>query len=158
RVAMLGLRAARGDELTELIGDGVQWGQLRLRRDDDSELTEDEGKVRTDRFVIAESQVLLHHVSETLLRMFLAHAGSPDCPWIELSALRVPGVFPEKLKTLKQMAWSPEREADAAFVFMGGIPDDPDDEWRTTRDASVRLLRLLAGRLLEDSDLYNSAK
>jgi hypothetical protein len=39
-------------------------------------------------FVIAEGVTLLHHVSETLLRFFFAHAPGSDgtvapCPWLE---------------------------------------------------------------------------
>lgn len=157
RLTMLGLRAAKGSELAELVAGGVEWGQLRISRVG-PELSDEEGQARTDRFVITESQLLLHHVSESLIRMFLAHSGGPECPWMELSALRLPGVFPAKVKALAANVWPREIEEDVAIVFMRGIPQDPDDEWNESRDAGVRLVRLLARRLLEDGDLYNSAK
>lgn len=33
------------------------------------------------RFVTAESVVLLSHVAESTMRLFLAHEGRPPCPW-----------------------------------------------------------------------------
>jgi hypothetical protein len=86
RLTLLGLRAARSDELADVIGDGFVWGKLHIGGGDDEDLSEDEEETRLTRFVITESQVLLHHTSETLIRMFLAHAGRPQCPWLEMAA------------------------------------------------------------------------
>ncbi|MEK6274311.1 MAG: hypothetical protein AABM30_03140 [Actinomycetota bacterium] len=39
---------------------------------------------RRQRFVITDAAALLHHVSETLLRFYLAHEPLPLCPWLEI--------------------------------------------------------------------------
>jgi hypothetical protein len=62
----------------------------------------DEDKHRHDAFLITESQALYHHVSEALIRLFLAHSTLPPCPWIEVAALRNFGVFEQRAAELCQ--------------------------------------------------------
>lgn len=53
---------------------------------------------QTQHFVIAESEVLCHHAGETLLRLYLAHAGAPPSPWLELSQIRSPEEFKKRVR------------------------------------------------------------
>jgi len=41
---------------------------------------DEEEKRERERFVVIEAEVLLHHVSETLLRLYLVHATESLCP------------------------------------------------------------------------------
>lgn len=45
------------------------------------------------RFVTADSEVVLHHASETLLRLYLAHVSQPPAPWLVLARARDPRQF-----------------------------------------------------------------
>ena len=45
--------------------------------------TEAESEALLNAYVTTESEVLLHHAAEALLRLFLAHRGWPVCPRLE---------------------------------------------------------------------------
>src|SRR5690349_6380569 len=67
--------------------------KLAFEAVDDVAAEADVSSVTNTWFVAAESEVLLHHVSETLLRLSLALAPSadgevPDAPWLELARER----------------------------------------------------------------------
>lgn len=160
RLSLLAVRAVHTETLAGLVADGITWGPLRIVHDG-SEVTEDDErreKADRQRFLVTESQMLLHHVSESLLRMFLAHEGRPECPWLEMSALLDFTEFRSEVDALAKASWPKERVDAVADVFLGGVAVDPPDEWVEHRDAAVRLLRLLAQRLQGDKNLYNSAK
>lgn len=163
RLQMLILRASNHSLIDDNAGDGTVWGNLRIIIQEDDEgpaQSEAEHDASHSRFLAAESQVLLHHAAEALLRMYLAHEGSPDCPWLEIAAMKAPGLFPKAAAELAKSAWSPDRSNAAGWVFLGGIPaaDPPPEEWTSARDAAVRLLRTLAAKVNGDSQLYNAAK
>jgi hypothetical protein len=159
RLTLLGLRAARSDALAEVVGDGFVWGQLKIGGGESQELSSEEEEARLTRFVITESQVLLHHVSETLIRMFLAHAGRPQCPWLEMAALMDFKTFRAQVAELSAPLWPQGLRDDVADVFLGGTSTtEPTPGWDDAVDACVRLLRMLARHLNADSNLYNAAK
>jgi hypothetical protein len=162
RLTLLTVRAARTDALSELMDEGVEWGQMRIgggdKQKDAPEHDLNEEEVRRQRFVVTESQILLHHASEALLRMFLAHEGRPMCPWIEMASLLNHREFRAKVAELAKGAWPRARIEAVAEVFLGEVPASPDENWTEHRDAAVRLIRLLAERLNSDANLYNSAK
>jgi hypothetical protein len=64
----------------------ITFGKLKLTRPsiDDSPADERTRKA----YVAIETEMLLHHAAETLLRMFFAHRDRGPVPWIELSRLR----------------------------------------------------------------------
>lgn len=160
RLKFLAIRAVRPDVVEAAIGEGVQWGPLRLVHDDadpapDAAALEEAAQTR---FIVIESQVLLHHVSESLLRMYIGHAGRPACPWLEMASLKDPGEFPKLVGDLAQPTWPQEWLDSVGDVFLGGVPADPPDEWLQARTNAVRLLRYLAARFNADSQLYNAAK
>lgn len=118
-----------------------------------------------EHFVLAESEVLAHHVGETLLRLYLAHEGSPPCPALELARVRGPAQF----RRVVSERFLETRYEDYAFrepvsrVFQlvadpAALRPDPDREmWWASVDNVEMFLRYFAGQFM-DSGLYNSAK
>lgn len=159
RLRLLVVRAARPDVITSAIREGISWGALRLGIDEDDTFNDSSMHAADIRFVVTESQVLLHHAAEALLRMFLAHAGRPACPWLEMSALLDFREFREQLGELAEESWPTDRLEAAGDVFCGGVPTGvPPAEWLEARETAVRLVRHLARHLDTDKNLYNSAK
>lgn len=160
RLKLLALRAAKPDAVEEAIGDGIAWGQLRIEHEDadaapDAAVLEEAAHTR---FVVTESQVLLHHAAEALLRMFLAHEGRPDCPWLEMASLLDFSRFRDEVGELAKSSWPADRETAVEWVFLGGVALDPPPVWIEHRAAAIRLVRLLAQRVNSDKNLYNAAK
>lgn len=160
RLTMLALRAAKPDALAEAAGDGILWGQLWIAKDDaaNAEMPEAYEEAAHTRFVAIESQVLFHHTVEALLRMLLAHEGWPECPWVRIAGQKDPSVFRDAVAKLANSPWPEERNTHVAEVFMGGVPSEPTQEWIEHRDDAIRLIRILASRLNDQSTLYNAAK
>jgi hypothetical protein len=125
---------------------------------DESASSESELQQEESRFLVVESQVLLHHTAEALLRMYLAHESNPACPWLTMAASREPGKFTKQLAELAKTSWTQDRLSAVGWVFLGGVPDHPPEEWLANRDAAVRLIRILASQMSDDSQLYNSVK
>src|SRR5688572_491801 len=83
------LVAGAADRLSDILREGVRAGTIEfewkpdpdpeVERRDQEQLAEDE-----ERFTITEAEVLLHHASETLLRLYLAHEALPESPWLDL--------------------------------------------------------------------------
>ncbi len=163
RLQMLILRAAHPNVIDDAIGHDTKWGQLQLRAESykgDSGDVAAEKEAARSRFLVAESQVLLHHVGEALLRMYLAHERHPLCPWMEIVAYKNQKLFREQVAEIAADDWPEVRTLAAGWVFLGGVPkDDPlPSEWTGPRDRSVRLLRIIAERINGDSLIYNAAK
>lgn len=154
---LLMLAAGRPADLERLLADGVEYDELTARIELD-EAEDPEGERLHLAFLVTESQVLLHHTSEALLRLFLGHAGRPPCPWVECATLLDFRVFRREVADLTNRRWPPARRADVSRVFLGCEPRDEDAAWEGAVNASERLLRLLAARLNDDANLYNSAK
>ena len=99
-------------------------------------------------FVAIESEVLLHHAAETLLRLMHAHAEPSPCPWIRMSSLRNFSEFKEWVATLRD----DPKLADVAGELFGRSDEHPEAladeaEW-------IRLF----GQHFLDSSSYNAAK
>lgn len=160
RLTLLALRAAKPDALADAAGNGILWGQLWIASDEEANADVPEGyeDAAHTRFIATESQVLFHHTVEALLRMLLAHEGWPECPWLQIAAQKDPGAFRDAVAELAKSSWPEERIARVAEVFMGGVPNDATPEWVEHADNAIRLIRLLAARLNDQSTLYNAAK
>lgn len=116
-------------------------------------------------FVLAESEVLAHHVGETLLRLYLAHENSPPCPALELARVR----WPAQIRRMVTERFIGSRFEDYAFrervsrVFqlvddLSALRPEPDHNmWWASVDNIEMFLRYFASQFL-DSGLYNSAK
>lgn len=111
-------------------------------------------------YVSTESTVLLHHASEALFRLYLAHADSPECPWLAVARLRIPRHFKESVERFLDKRRDPEVQSSLAWVFYGRrtAPPGDDGSWDDVTQALVRMMSHLGDRLLTEGPLYNSAK
>ena len=163
REQMLLLAAGASDALLKIAESGVTVGRLQY----ELKLTDDERGVDAEnrsRFVIAESEVLLHHVSETLLRLYLAHEPLPACPWLDVARVRAPAKFKRQVEErfLRDLDRA-ERRRRVALVFFGsddpaGVSPQPSQsDWDDGADNIEAFLCHFAHHFLE-ADIYNSLK
>lgn len=150
RLHLLILRGANPSIIEEHIVDAV-WGQLGtivtpVRSEETAEVAEAKKKAAHQQFLVTESQVLLHHVAEALLRMYLAHESQAECPWLEIAAFKDDRKFREALDELGQRTWTEHRMNAAGWVFLGSVPEDPSG----AVDRSARRRRRAAADLGED--------
>lgn len=113
-------------------------------------------------FVTAESLILHCHAAETLLRVFIAHEGRQECPWLVIAAMDF-GRLWEVARNLADEAWSSGMRAVTADLVLGGAEwfdghPVPPDEWDRVLDRVCAWIRHLAGALLENRSHYNAAK
>lgn len=163
---LLMLVAGAADRLVEIAEDGVTYKGLTYRENPGEEKEEDgdQAEVAKENFVIADSEALLHHTSETLLRLYLAHEGGKPCPWLELAGVRTPGQLKEMLEDrfLGDLTVR-ERRARVASVFFGVdsrrrlSPTPPEDDWKMGLDNIESFLTYFARHFL-DADIYNALK
>jgi hypothetical protein len=153
RLDLLILAAAKPRELDAMLAEGLRYGEVTVRQQE-SEPT-DEGAASLQAFVSTEAEVLLHHASEALLRLYFAHAEGQPCPWLECAGLTNFKVFKKRVSQLRD---DPIPAENISRVFLGRISDGSDDELKVHIDTTGGFLRLVAKRLLSDSNLYNSAK
>lgn len=160
RLQMLVLRAANPKLIDDNITEKTAWGALRFAARSAVEPADAtaESEAAHSRFLVTESQVLLHHAAEAFLRMFLAHEAQPECPWLEIAAFKNNSKFRDELDVLSEGTWPEDRKNLTGWVFLGDVPDDPPAEWIAHRDAAVRLIRILAQTVNGDSELYNGVK
>jgi hypothetical protein len=153
------LHWAKTDEVDALMSGEVTWRDFKFRFTESS-LDADEQKRRFEAALHIESVVLLHHVGETLLRLFLAHRGSPPCPYLELVRLRGAGDFAAAARSLARG----DIRADVAEVFF--VAEDPASvnetipagEWSAGIDNVTEWIRYFAREIDEGANLYNGAK
>lgn len=78
--------AAKPDELDEAARHGgIEFDGLRLQPNPEGLWQDSDAHAQ---FLAVESEVLLHHLGEALLRMYLGHEALPPCPWLEIARLR----------------------------------------------------------------------
>ncbi len=117
------------------------------------------------RFVTSETQVLLHHAAESLLRLYLAHEGRPPCPWLNIASL---GSFRQFWRAIDDRFVKPaprEGRVDplVAETFLGSPvyptswPTDEND-WASTVERLSIWMRFFSRHLSEDAPIYNAAK
>lgn len=115
------------------------------------------------RFVTAESVVLLSHVAESTMRLFLAHEGHPPCPWFSISSLGFGDFWREvELRFVKPVQEARLRAVVADVTL--GAPERydqfPADQagWDLALDRLTMWLRHLAEWLIDNKHPYNAAK
>lgn len=167
RLETLLLVAARPEELTDLLAQGVQVGKLQAGGQKTREPKTDEGRAEVSRdheaYVVAETAVLLHHAAETLLRLFLAHEGLPPCPWLDMAGERSFRAFKKKVRVLADGLATGDRRESLAQVFFGAADRDalkptPNAErWHAGLENLEAWLGFYAEHFL-DAHVYNAAK
>lgn len=113
-----------------------------------------------------DAVMLMHHASETLLRLFIAHASPSGCPWLQMTGLFEPGAYKSSLeKLLGEEFRGPDGLRSVLYVFFGRDtrPDGAasNQEWAAVLESAANahaLLVELARMSLADAQLYNSAK
>ena len=168
RLQNLVVLAGVPEKLRAIVQEGIQYGQVQYGEiaTDDANREADEAQLAEDqrRFVISEAEGLLHHVSETLLRLYFAHEGLPACPWLEIARERHPGDFKRKVdqRFLSRIP-SDQRRAKLAPVFHGAAErtafgdDLPEADWTQSLDNIESFLVHYAQVFLEPG-VYNAAK
>ncbi|HVA19654.1 MAG TPA: hypothetical protein VMU55_05740 [Solirubrobacteraceae bacterium] len=154
------------DALRELMLEGVDAGGVRLQLTagdgPGAESAKDDAEGR-DRFVTADAWLLLHHASETLLRLYLAHTQGAPCPALEIARDRRAGAFKKQIRHRFIVSRrSPEHHAENGEAFYGsptaeGLSDADDDSRQALLDNVEGLLRLFASTFL-DAEAYNAIK
>ncbi len=99
-------------------------------------------------FAAIECEVLLHHASETLLRLIYAHAEPHPCPWLRMSAMSRADQFKNWVKQLVRNSALPEVAANV-FGHSEAYPDGPANE--------AEWIRVFAWHFL-NAGCYNAAK
>ena len=163
RLRNLILTAGRELELQNLLGEGATVDGFNIGvKNHSPKLALDEDE-RSDQqaFVVLEAEVLLHHAAETLLRLYIAHEGDPECPWIAIASER--WNFKKKVRNLRENLSTPAYRDRAATVFFGSSnwedlsPAVSEDEWNHHLDLSIQWLSWFAAYIL-DGEVYNAAK
>jgi len=119
---------------------------------------------RRQRAMVTEAEVLLHHVAETLLTLYLAHEDRPDCPWLEVARMRQGDLKPQLRKRFGGSYSQKLRREQLAEVFFGSrtpVGLDPRPELEQWEKAVANLDQLLMAYLdihNERRNLYNAAK
>lgn len=173
RLGNLMLVASKNDALDELLRHGIRIGELTYGHVDDPdpppltpEARADSAKVASN-FVTAEAEILLHHIGETLLRLYLAHESFPPCPWLELSRIHSAGEFKRMVRRRfgdTSKAEDPTNLAAVARVFHGTADPTtfnrplPEGRWEADQREIESFLRYFAHTFLTSAPLYNAAK
>jgi len=171
RLQNLMLVAGNLQGLDDLFAKGVSFGTLSAVGPQVSDGvgadTAQERARQTQHFLIAESEVLCHHAGETLLRLYLAHAGAPPSPWLELSQTRSPDEFKKRVRRRfgpGSKASDPANLAEVARTFYLTdvperlVPPPAPEEWSRGLALIEGYLRYFAALFLEKAALYNAAK
>jgi hypothetical protein len=166
RLRNLLLSADRGLELERMLIEGVEVGVFTMSLPEGSKVDslDEDQQDEQHAFVTLETEVLLHHVSETLLRLYLTHERRPPYPWISMSRERSPRRFKNKVSGLVGRLQTPEGEEGLARVLLGttdrtvfGDSAPSDEEWTELIDNTRLWLSWFALYML-DGDVYNAAK
>lgn len=154
---LVALMAVAGDteEFVELMQRETEVGHAKFKLGP-SGLGDD----TVERYVQIESQVLLHHAAEALIRLFIAHRASSPCPWLDIAGEKNFATFKDRVNAEIVKATASTLAADVGFVFLGGrtAPAEDADRWTAACENLGAFLKRLASDWLEDANLYNSAK
>ena len=110
-------------------------------------------------FVLLEAEMLGHHLSETLMRLFLAHRSGAAVPWIEVAGMKHPGAFKRALESVLDEENAEALRIGAGYVWLGTETlKDSDEEWANATERIVGYLLHFARFLVDHASTYNSAK
>jgi hypothetical protein len=162
------VRQASNSEASRAAGaEGLRLGEMVLTIEHDDPVYE-----KTDAFAALDATVLLHHASESLLRLYISMLDDHPCPWLAISRTRSPGDFKKKVKAAVASLATEEgqrqlsllllghrsHEASVATVTREGGKPVPAEIWDSFVTGGATLIRHAAVVFLEEAPLYNSAK
>lgn len=148
----------------DILAEGVKFAGSTLSlvdSTDDADSTEIESdRAFQQHYLRIETHHLKHLAIETLLRLFLGHKDSPECPWFEISKEFNFRKFKETVDTLIVNDWRDTLQSDVAFVFLGHSGDltTASEEVLNYSSNLARFLRLFAGDWLQEANSYNATK
>jgi hypothetical protein len=133
-------------------------GELKFTQGPEDVLTPEE----RDRIAALESTVVLHHTCESLLRLYFAHSNGERCPWQAVAGMRDFREFKRRVSELRSRLDEEATVTDLLRVFAFATAREqtnmPEEAWEKHRTALVGLVRIAAGTILDDANLYNAAK
>lgn len=127
---------------------------------------DEEDRRNISRFTTIEATILLHHIAETLLRLFLAHEKQAPCPSLEVTSLTSPKVFKQALRTRFVDQATSDKDMQSLLRVFLGISDPSVTEMSIEQQELVlesakninKILGELANLFLKDAPFYNSVK
>lgn len=167
RLNNLLVAAGNPDGRAELIRKGGEFGELKFGEASGGkpDPADTPSSKAVEHFVLAETEVLAHHVGETLLRLYFAHEKLPPCPALELARVRSPAKFKQMVRTRFLDSAYDDRGYRATISKVFHLVADPShvrpdpgvDKWWDSVDNIELFLRHFASDFVE-AGLYNSAK
>ena len=147
----------------DILAEGVEFAGSTLSLDstDDPDSTEVESdRAFQQHYLRIETHHLKHLAIETLVRLFLGHKESPECPWFEISKELIFGKFKKAVDTLIVNAGRETLQSDVAFVILGHSGDltTASEEVLNYSSNLARFLRLFASDWLQEAKSYNATK
>lgn len=163
RLAAL-LHVLRDPSLTAGPAEPVVVGAIRMTPAESDDGPDDE---RLMDYAAVEATQLLHHATETMFRLYMAHKGIPRCPWLEACKIPAGRQFWQRLQAVLDGLDAPEGRADVTMCFrgfrdfesatLGGYELD-EQAWQHSTEGLVELLRIVGRRLGTDNIMYNAMK
>lgn len=168
RVTALLVLASRPQEVMQMASEGLSVGELKVKSedpkgdDDSGSLLDDESRLM---FIITEAEVIMHHVGETLLRLYMAHEELPACPGWELAKVRTPRDYKTRLRKRFIDSASDTHSADVSSVFFGHADVEDIQYGKAPPEGTKpdplnieKFLRHFASHHLDNANAYNAAK
>lgn len=147
-----------------ILAEGVEFAgstlSLVCSTDDSGEPGVESDRAFQQHYLRIETHHLKHLAIETLLRLFLGHKDSPECPWFEISREFNFRKFKEAVETNIVNAGRETLQSDVAFVILGRSGDltTASEEVLNYSTNIARFLRLFASDWLEEAKSYNATK
>lgn len=159
QIALLAI--AEPNALSRTFKKGVRVGKLRFKWTSNEE---DQDWQNLQRWAKIEIGTVYFHALETLLRLFLAHAGAPACPWLEMANLTSFDEFKQDVKSISEGIYPDFRE-QVAYVMHGfpkypgrdQLPDISEEKWDASVENACEHLNFFATDLLKNDD-HNAFK
>jgi hypothetical protein len=169
RLELLMLAAADSDAIFAAFQKGLEYGALKMGGPETNAPGDAEVDAARTAFVTADAVNLLHHISETLLRLYFAHRPEegkfPASPWLEIAQEVTPGEFKRRvaLRFDGGSELDDARRAEVTATFYGSTDppcDTPEeaDRLRASVDEIERFLHHFARYFLDEAKLYNAMK
>lgn len=158
KLEMLLLAGGRGVEVDRLLSEGVDFAGASWFPDPDPD--DDMEDLGLDDYVIIESQQLLHHACETVLRLFFVHAAaSTTVPWVTMAGDRSFAGFKRDV-TAEFVTKAPDA-AMVGWVLLGSSvcpPEIEEQHWIGAIEGLTSFLREFAKRHVHEATIYNAIK